>query len=154
MKAMNASPGTSRAVRRRRHPWFNLVNLGALILVVVTALPLYWMAAASFKSQEEIGANPPTLFPTNPTLDNYGDAFGTNSLGHYLLNSTVVALSSTAVVLGLALFAGYALARLPVRGSGTIMVGLLMISVFPAIAVVTPLYLVERSLGLLNSHLG
>ncbi|KAF4407761.1 sugar ABC transporter permease [Streptomyces sp. Ru87] len=151
---MNASPGTSRAVRRRRHPWFNLVNLGALILVVVTALPLYWMAAASFKSQEEIGANPPTLFPTNPTLDNYGDAFGTNSLGHYLLNSTVVALSSTAVVLGLALFAGYALARLPVRGSGTIMVGLLMISVFPAIAVVTPLYLVERSLGLLNSHLG
>ncbi|WP_407548078.1 carbohydrate ABC transporter permease [Streptomyces sp. Pv4-95] len=144
----------TQARGRGRRRWLDPVNLGALVLVVLTAMPLYWMASASFKDPRDIGANPPSLFPSDPTFANYSDAFGGNSLGHYLLNSGVVAVVSTVVVLGLALFAGYALARLPMRGHGTIMVALLMISVFPAIAVVTPLYLVERSLGLLNSHLG
>ena len=145
-----AIPPRGRGWRR----YLNLVNLGGLLLVVLTAAPLYWMATASLKEPNEIGATPPSLFPTDPTLDNYQDAFGTNNLGHYLLNSVVVTVTTTVVVLALSLFSGYALARLPMRGSTPIMVGLLMISVFPAIAVVTPLYLMERTLGLLNSHLG
>lgn len=145
-----AIPPRGRGWRR----WVNLVNLGGLLLVVLTAAPLYWMAVASLKGPNEIGRTPPSVVPEDPTWDNYKDAFGTNSLGHYLVNSVVVTVTATVVVLALALFSGYALARLPMRGRNPIMVGLLMISVFPAIAVVTPLYLMERSLGLLNTHLG
>jgi len=50
--------------------------------------------------------------------------------------------------------AGYALGRLPMRGKFTLMVTLLIISVFPAIAVIAPLYLVLRNLGWLNSYQG
>ncbi|MFI7274364.1 carbohydrate ABC transporter permease [Streptomyces sp. NPDC049879] len=139
-----------RGVRR----YVNPVTIGALVLVAVTAAPLVWMAVTSFKSPAEAGASPPTLLPDDPTLDNYRTAMDAADMDRYLLNSVAVCVSATAVVLGLALFAGYALARLPMRGRGPVMVGLLMISVFPVIAVVTPLYLVERRLGLLNSYPG
>nr|WP_236057630.1 carbohydrate ABC transporter permease [Streptomyces sabulosicollis] len=143
----------AHAVRGRRR-YVNLVNIGALIIVVLTTAPLYWMATASFKGTGEISASPPTLFPEHPTTGNYADAFGGNSLGRYFLNSVVVSVVATVVVLALAFFAGYALARLPMRGRGPVMVSLLMISVFPCIAVVTPLYLLERSAGMLNSYQG
>jgi multiple sugar transport system permease protein len=147
----------SWARRQRRtgvRRYLNPVTLGGLVLVVITAAPLAWMALTSLKTPVEAGASPPTLIPEDPTLDNYHDALVTADMGRYLLNSTIVCVSSTGVVLGLALFAGYALARLPMRGRAPVMVALLMISVFPMIAVVTPLYLVERELGLLNSYPG
>ncbi|WP_031065704.1 carbohydrate ABC transporter permease [Streptomyces ochraceiscleroticus] len=134
--------------------YVNVVNLGALVLVAVTALPLLWMAVTSFKTARENGTLPPTPVPLHPTLANYRQALGFAGFDRYLLNSAVVAVSATAIVLGLGLFAGYALARTPMRGRGPVMTGLLMISVFPTIAVVTPLYLVERELGLLNSYWG
>jgi multiple sugar transport system permease protein len=134
--------------------YVNPVTAGGLLLVVVTAAPLYWMAATSFKRPAEAGASPPTAFPEDPTLDNYRAALVEADMGRYLANSVLVCVSATVIVLGLALFAGYALARTPMRGRTPIMVGLLVISVFPVIAVVTPLYLVERRLGLLNSHPG
>ena len=133
---------------------FNLVNLGALVLVVVTSAPLYWMLVNSFKTGAELGATPPTPIPAEPTFDNYAKAFGEIGFGTYIVNSVVVSVSCTLLVVGLATFAGYALARLPMRGRQPLLMALLMVSVFPAIAVVTPLYLVERQLGLLNSYLG
>ncbi|MEW2359122.1 carbohydrate ABC transporter permease [Spirillospora sp. NPDC029432] len=140
--------------RRRRHRVFNLVNLGALIMVAVTALPLYWLAVNSFKTPAELGASTPTAVPHEVTFGNYAQAWVDNGFGRYLLNSVVVSVSATVIVLVLATFAGYALGRLGVRGSGPIMIGLLMISVFPSIAVLAPLYLLERQLGLLNSYQG
>lgn len=145
----------SRGRRRtgvRRH--LNPVSVGGLLLALITAAPLYWMAVTSLKAPAESGNPSPTLIPKDPTLANYRQALGASGMDQYLLNSAVVCVSATVVVLSLALFAGYALARLPVRGRGPIMVALLMISVFPLIAVVTPLYLVERELGLLNSYPG
>jgi multiple sugar transport system permease protein len=145
-----------RQTRRRRgvRRYLNPVTLGGLLLVVITAAPLYWMAVTSFKTPVEAGASPPTFFPENPTLDNYRRAWGEADMDRYLANSAIVSVSATVIVLGLALFAGYALARTPMRGRSTVLVGLLMISVFPVIAVVTPLYLVERHFGLLNSYPG
>jgi multiple sugar transport system permease protein len=140
--------------RRRRHRLFNLVNLGALVMVLVTALPLYWLAVNSFKTPAELGSSTPTFLPQQPTLDNYAQAWVDNNFGRYLLNSVVVSVGATVIVLALSTFAGYALGRLRVRGSGPIMIGLLMISVFPSIAVLAPLYLLERQLGLLNSYQG
>ncbi|MEB8336082.1 carbohydrate ABC transporter permease [Streptomyces endophyticus] len=134
--------------------WLNVVNIGAFVLVLAVSLPLLWMAVTSFKSEGELGASPPSVLPKDPTWAHYARALTSAGFDRYLLNSAVVCLSATAIVLGLGLFSGYALGRLPLRGRGPIMVALLMISVFPTIAVVTPLYLVERRLDLLNSYWG
>lgn len=134
--------------------YVNAVNLGGLAIVVLSALPLYWMIVSSFKGPGEISAAPPTLVPKAATLGNYAEAFVRNGIGRYLLNSVLVASVSTVAVLGLSFFIGYALARTPLRGRGTIMTALLMLSVFPPIALVVPLFLLERQLGLLNSYAG
>ncbi|KOG38375.1 sugar ABC transporter permease [Streptomyces decoyicus] len=125
-----------------------------MAIVVLSALPLYWMIVSSFKGPGEISAAPPTLVPKAATLGNYAEAFVRNGIGRYLLNSVLVASVSTVAVLGLSFFAGYALARTPLRGRGAIMTALLMLSVFPPIALVVPLFLLERQLGLLNSYAG
>ncbi|MEU2251430.1 carbohydrate ABC transporter permease [Streptomyces sp. NPDC019224] len=134
--------------------YVNIVNIGGLLIAVCATLPLIWMATASLKGPGEISATPPSLIPHHPTLSNYETAFSRNGIGHYFFNSVVVACLSTVLILSLAFFAGYALARLPLRGRGAIMTALLMLSVFPPIALLVPLFLMERQVGLLNSYPG
>jgi multiple sugar transport system permease protein len=143
-------------LRQPRHPLrraLHWTNLAALLVALFAAAPLYWMAVSSFKGPKEIGS-PPTVVPRDSTTANYSDAFSHYHFGTYLANSAIVSVAATLVVLVLGTLAGYALGRLPVRGSGAIMTALLMISLFPAIALAAPLYLLMRDIGWLNSEQG
>jgi multiple sugar transport system permease protein len=130
----------------------NGVNLGAVLIALFVLLPMYWMVSSSFKNTSGVGATPPQYFPDPVSTSNYQVAFGDYTFGRYILNSLIVACCSTVLVLALGVLAGYALGRLPVRGKYPMMVALLMISVFPQIAVIAPLYLMMRDLGWLNSY--
>ena len=137
------------ARRRRKNPG---TNIAALAIAAFVALPLYWMVASSFKGQVDITSA--AAVPPHPTTVNYGNAFRGYSFGTYLQNSAIVAVATTVLVLALGTFAGYALARLPMRGKTGIMTALLIISLFPTIALVAPLYLLLRDIGWLNSYQG
>jgi len=131
-------------------------RIGLAIACALTALfvvlPLYWMVATSFKTDAGVSAPSPQWFPNPVSFTNYTNAFVNNSFGRYILNSVVVAVAATVVVLALGTLAGYALGRLPMKGKVTTLLLLLMISVFPAIAVIAPLYLLMRELDWLNSY--
>src|SRR6202044_2247399 len=101
-----------------------------------------------------IGDSPPSLGPTPFSAANYSNAFVGYDFGIYFRNSIIVTLCATALVLILGTLAGYALGRLPMRGKFTTLVILLIISVFPAVAVLAPLYLLMREIGWLNSSQG
>ncbi len=140
---------------RSRHGWHrvvNGVNLSALLVFIFLALPLYWMIASAFKTPANVGASPPQYFPHPLSVQNFTVAFSQNTFGHYIVNSVIVAVVATVLVLILGTLAGYAMGRLPMRGKFTVLVILLMISVFPAIAVVVPLYALLRDIGWLNSY--
>jgi multiple sugar transport system permease protein len=140
---------------RKKTGWRRYIN-GTYISVVVTALfiliPLYWLVASSFKAPNSIGNSPPSLGPTPFTAANYSNAFVAYDFGIYFRNSVIVSVVATALVLILGTLAGYALGRLPMRGKFPTLVILLMISVFPEVAVLAPLYLLMRNLNLLNSY--
>ena len=139
---------------RIRHGWGRYINfpsVGSVVIALFVLLPLYWMVAHSFNNNATISASPPQYFPNPISTSNYNSAVN-DGFGGFILNSLVVASCATVLVLCVGILAGYALARLPVRGKYPIMVSLLMISVFPAIAVVPPLYVVMRTLNLLNSY--
>ena len=140
---------------RKRTGWRKYIN-GVTIATVVTALfiilPLYWMIASAFKTPAHVGASPPQWFPIPLSVQNFSVAFSQNTFGRYILNSLLVAVVATALVLVLGTLAGYALGRLPMRGKFTVLTILLMISVFPEIAVVVPLYALLRDIGWLNSY--
>ncbi|MFJ4920703.1 carbohydrate ABC transporter permease [Streptomyces sp. NPDC088725] len=143
-----------RSGPRRRRRAFGPVHAGAVVITLATALPLYWLAVSSFKPDAELGSSVPSLWPSHPTTEHYQEAFGQYEFARYLGNSLLVATLSTIGVLALGLFAAYALARLPMRGKRPILMSLLMISVIPTVSVITPLYLLERELGWLNSYQG
>ena len=90
--------------------------------------------------------------PTPFSTANYTNAFVNYDFGIYFKTSIIVTLATTALVLILGTLAGYALGRLPMRGKFTTLVILLIISVFPAVAVLAPLYLLMREIGWLNSY--
>jgi multiple sugar transport system permease protein len=138
---------------RKRVGWHRYVN-GVVISTIVTALfillPLYWLIASSFKAPNDVGTT--QLFPNPISGANYSNAFVGFDFGIYFRNSLVVTIIATALVLVLGTLAGYALGRLPMRGKFTTLVILLMISVFPEVAVIAPLFLLMKEIGWLNSY--
>jgi multiple sugar transport system permease protein len=142
-------------MNRRRHGWHRYINgvyLSTLVVVIFIVAPLYWLIITSFRNPADLGS---VQFWPNPWSGaNYSQAFVQYGFGSYFLHSVVVTLCATALVLIFGTMAGYALGRLPMRGKFTLMVTLLMISLFPEIAVVAPLYSLLDSLGWLNSYQG
>jgi multiple sugar transport system permease protein len=132
------------------HRYINGITISTTVTVLFIVLPLYWLIASSFKSPNDVGTT--QLFPNPISGANYSNAFVGYDFGIYFRNSLIVTLVTTALVLILGTLAGYALGRLPMRGKFTTMVTLLIISVFPEVAVIAPLYLLERDLNLLNSY--
>ena len=140
---------------RKRKGWHRIINgvtISTFFVVIFVGAPLYWLIASSFKTPVALGASPPQWFPHPFSTQNYHDAFVTYDFGVYFRNSLIVTLVATALVLIVGTLAGYALARTPMRGKFTTMVTLLMISLFPAIAVIAPLYTLMKDLGWLNSY--
>ena len=135
------------------HRYINGVTISTFITVIFIVLPLYWLIATSFKNPNAIG-NPPGYGPNPISGANYGNAFVAYDFGIYFRNSVIVTLCATALVLILGTLAGYALGRLPMRGKFSTLVVLLIISVFPAVAVLAPLYLLMRNLGWLDTYQG
>ena len=99
--------------------------------VVASLFPFYWIFATSLKSQAELNQGTTGLWPHQLTLSSYRFVFTQGDFVRPLLNSLIVAVSTTAVTVVLASLAGYALARLAVRGRGAILALILLAGFFP-----------------------
>jgi multiple sugar transport system permease protein len=92
--------------------------------------------------------------PSTLTLAHYTSALAGRSFGQVVQNSIIVSSIVTVVSLAMAAPAAFAIAKLRVRGKRVLLATTLAISMFPPIATVSPLYLVLRKVGLLDSLLG
>jgi multiple sugar transport system permease protein len=142
----------SGRVRRRLVSAGGGANIAGVAIGVVFLLPVLWLAISAFKPVKALGEFPPSLLPTQPTVSNFKAAFVTSHFGSFLTNSLIVGILSTVIVVCLGLPAAYGLSRTSMRGRGAILTGLLIISVFPVIATIPPLYVLLRTAGWLNSY--
>jgi len=150
---MAASIALRRHGRRRKVPALRLALLA--LALVITLLPVYWMAITSLKTQVEVFAVPPTFVPQQPTLENYISLFANRNMGAYLLNSLIVVGASVLLALAIGSLAAYALARFPMgRLNDRLSFCVLAPRMIPPIAIVVPIFLILQQLGLLNKHLG
>jgi multiple sugar transport system permease protein len=129
-----------------------LSMLAFLVMAFFILFPFYWLVATAFSPPNSVGSWPPQLWPSHPSWLNFRQAFLVYGFGTYIKNSAIVAIATTAATVALGSMGGYALARFPVRGKGAMLVGALGISAFPSVAVISPLYLMMRTLGWLNSY--
>jgi multiple sugar transport system permease protein len=134
---------------RSSRGWWILLD----ILVVLYALiPVLWIASLSLKTPATITDG--YFIPREWTLDNYRSIFTTDMFIRALVNSIGIALISTIIAVGLGMVAAYAIARLEFPGK-TVLIGLsLLIAMFPQISLVSPLFEIERQLGIFDTWLG
>lgn len=128
-------------------------SLVTVLLVAALLFPLYWAAAASITPEQDLfdGAS---LVPSAPMADHYRALFDGRDFLTPIINSLVVAAATTVLAVTIGAACAYALARLRFRGKTPLLAGVLAVSMFPQIAIVSPLYLLLRALGLLNTYPG
>ncbi len=124
--------------------WYALI---AVIVVAWSLGPFLWQALTSLKPDDELTRLPP-LLPAHPMLGHYAAVFTGTSFLRIIANSAVVAASSALLSIGVGAPAAFGLAKLRVHFKGLILLFILSASMFPPIAVVSPLYLIIRELGL------
>ncbi len=128
---------------KRTNLVFNLI--GIVFILVFIVFPLYWSIRTSFVPNRFRD-----FFPTDITLENYFFLFATGKFMNNIINSVIVSLSSLALSLPVSLLAGYALARFNFPGKRFSVI-LFFLPLLPAIAVLIPLILFVRTLGLYNT---
>jgi ABC-type glycerol-3-phosphate transport system permease component len=140
-------PGRSRLPLRRIG-----FAVAAAVMVLVSLFPFYWIFATSIQTVDSFNKGTTGLWPSQTTLANYQDVFTKDHFLQPLLNSALVATTTAVLSVLLGALAGYALARLGVRGRGAILGYILAVAFFPIMAMVGPLFLVYRSLNLLDTY--
>lgn len=115
-----------------------------VLLMALTALfgiPVLWSIASSLKPEYEILQYPPHWVSESPTLQNYVDVLDRFNFFQWMMNSLIVALVSTVIVLILDSLAAYALARLDFRGKKILMALIISMLMIPMQIDVIPLFL-------------
>ena len=138
-----------------RKAWTSLALHAALLAgAVVTLAPLLWMLSASFMTTGEANAAPPPLLPARATLAQYRELFVRLALGRSFVNSSILALCAALLSVVVNAAAGYAFAKLRFPGRGRLFAGLLAAMVIPGQVAMLPVFLLLRSMGLVNSFAG
>ena len=129
------------------------VFLGILILVILIVFPFYWMVATSLKTFAEVSIER-TLIPRQIIWKNYTDLFAQTKIVTHLINTFWISGLATVLTLVLATMTGYSITRYDTVGGELVAKFTLFTYMVPSIVLLLPLYLVLRSVGLINTHLG
>ncbi|HLY67569.1 MAG TPA: carbohydrate ABC transporter permease, partial [Chloroflexota bacterium] len=127
-------------------------GVGNFVVIALALIPVLWLVSLSFKTPAAV--LDPSFIPKQWTTSNYSQILQTSQFLRPLLNSIGIGLIATAIAVVLASMAAYAVARLRFPGKGVLIGMALLIAIFPQISLVTPMFNIERSLGLFNTWPG
>ncbi|MGA9491918.1 MAG: carbohydrate ABC transporter permease [Mycobacterium sp.] len=122
------------------------------LVLVYALLPVLWILSLSLKPTSMVKDG--KLIPSSVTLDNYRGIFGGNFFSSALVNSVGIGVLTTVIAVVIGAMAAYAVARLEFPGKRLLIGAVLLISMFPAISLVTPLFNIERRIGLFDTWPG
>lgn len=126
----------------------------ALVLLLVTLFPMYWIVISSFKTNLETHSVPVTFLPAEWSLDAYREIFERRDFGHYLNNAMIVSVATTLWGVGVAAWSGYGFARYNFRFKAALMAFVLIAQSFPRILLVIPYFDMANRFGLKDTYLG
>jgi len=130
-----------------------LIYLVALVVVGLMLAPVAYIILGGFRSNSEITVDPSGL-PGVWQWQNYVDVLASPVFWQQVGNSTIAAATTTLLVVTLGLMAAFALARYSFRGRGAVYALFAAGLMFPMTVAITPLYILVRNLGLMNSLAG
>jgi multiple sugar transport system permease protein len=137
-----------------------------IILIAIAMFPVFWIISLSLRPNSETLGRHPTFLPVKWTLENYLQVFGIEvdtertqtlpfeALMNYISNGAFVAIMVTLIAGILSILAGYSFSRFEFPGKRFLLISILNTQMFPYIAIIIPIYLVYRDLGLINTYSG
>jgi N,N'-diacetylchitobiose transport system permease protein len=158
-QALGRSRSRPRRRTSRRTRKFALNGLG-VIVALVTLFPILWMISTAFKPSGEIFSLTPHLLPAHPTLRNFSEVMNGHAAGLgisfwvFARNSLLVTIVTVVVASVVSLLAAVAVARFRFRFRATYLIMLLIVQMLPAQAMVIPLFIDFRGIGLLDNLFG
>lgn len=129
---------------------FVALSIGAVIMV----MPFVYMLATSFKKRTFLFEYPPKFIPSEPTVQNYVDAWQKSNFSRYFLNSLFVASVSTLITVLVATMSAYAFARFNFIGKKFLFIVLLIGLMVPTIVMIIPQFIMAKNLHLIDSFAG
>ncbi|HEU5472278.1 MAG TPA: carbohydrate ABC transporter permease [Actinophytocola sp.] len=151
MKALPSGPvrpGGTRAVARN-----TVLYLIVLVVGLFVVVPIGYGVLGGFKNNGQLSNNPFGL-PDPWIFSNYTDILGSVTFWRPLWNSTVIALATTLLCVGVAAMAGFIFARFAFRGRELLFMLFTVGLMFPFAVAILPLFVLLREFGLLNNPLG
>lgn len=156
----SSTPGSDRRrddedIKPPRKPLGPTVStyVGALLILIWGLAPFYWMLVTAFRDNRFIFSASPV--PSHLTLDNFREALATDGGNNFLgaiINSVLISSITTALALTFGVFTAYALARVDFRGKFLVTGIILAASMFPGVALVTPLFQLFTDIGWIGTY--
>jgi multiple sugar transport system permease protein len=139
----------ARAARKRATVWH---FIGLVVVFMSSVFPFYWMVTTSLKSQADALAYPPKwLF--SPTFHHYSAALFEHDVAGSLLNSLIIASSTTVLAILLGAPAAYALARYEFRGKEDLWFWFISNRMVSPVVLAVPFFLIATKLDLVDTHI-
>ncbi len=130
---------------------YTLLGIWALIVL----FPFYWMVITAFKSYSEYnGEQIPSFIPTDPTLENFAEAFTAVPLAAYFLNTVIFTVLTTALMLAVIIPAAFAFSRMNFRGRDLLFTVFLSLMMIPNELVIITNFVTITELDLRNTFAG
>ncbi|MBD0321855.1 MAG: carbohydrate ABC transporter permease [Aldersonia sp.] len=129
------------------------IYLGVVAILIWGLAPFYWMVVTAFRDPDYTFDTTP--WPTHVTLENFENALSTSSGNNFvraLVNSMIIGGATTLLAVALGIFAAYALSRLDFRGKYVVVGIILGASMFPVVALVTPLFQLFTDIGWIGQY--
>ncbi|NEE03480.1 carbohydrate ABC transporter permease [Phytoactinopolyspora halotolerans] len=153
----DAGTGRARARRPRRRGDRRRRIVGYAVLsplIGFAVFPLLWMAVSSVKTPDELYAFPPTWIPDGVDWGFYRRVLDGTQFTDFMVNSAIVGIGSTAIVVVMSAMAGFGLARGGFPGRLFVSRSVLVAYVFPTILYAVPLFTVISGIGLAGTYPG
>jgi multiple sugar transport system permease protein len=147
--ARRSRTATQPAMPTRRKISWSAANA---LTIAWTLFPIWWLVSLAFKAPGTLTDG--SFWPNQWSWSNFSGIFQSSAFVRPLLNSIGIGLISTVISVVLGTMAAYAIARLKFPGKSVLIGVSLLIAMFPLISLVTPLFNVERVLGLFDTWPG
>ncbi|HET8927035.1 MAG TPA: carbohydrate ABC transporter permease [Microbacterium sp.] len=142
------------SARPRRVAARVLLNVAAVIVIIASLFPVYWMVNTSLLPASAVRSDTPHWWPDEFTLRNYERALGDEGLITALLNSVAVTAITLVAALIFAFLAAVAVSRYRFRSRTAFIVAILVIQMIPAEAMIISVFRVLDGWYLLNTIIG
>jgi ABC-type glycerol-3-phosphate transport system permease component len=126
-----------------------------LLLIIILSImlaPIIFTAFTSFKTRAETFRWPPSYFPEKPTLEAYREVLFRSPIARHLLNSLIIAIGTTTIVMIGGLFTAFGLSQYKYKGSRTVLLIFIATRIIPPISLLVPFYIIMSFLHLINTY--